>query len=146
LCTLLDLLEVIELIGRNPQDSFIHKRVMNGIEKIVGDDSAPMMPAFGPWVRKQQVECFDGSFRQQIANGIRALDTKNAHIFERGRFAADLSHAANQLFGTEKVLVRILAGQFTQEGAIATAKIDMQRRGTSKNGEEIERGEIALRD
>src|SRR5213078_180149 len=43
-------------------------------------ETVRMMTAFWPWVRKQEIECFHRSRRQQIANRIGTLYLQQPHV------------------------------------------------------------------
>src|SRR4029077_15842257 len=105
-----------------------------------------MMAAFWPGIRKQQIKCCDGSFGEQVTDGIRTFDIQNADVFEVGRFPAAFRHAPDQALGAEKVSFRIARGQFAQERTVAAAKIDLQRCDASKDREQIERRDVCFRD
>lgn len=78
----LDFLKVIGLIGCDSEDAVLAKGAMNGVEKIIGNNPATMMASFRPWIREEQIKCFNRCFRNQIANGVTALDFENADIGE----------------------------------------------------------------
>ena len=54
----LDLLEIIHLIGRDPEGAERNERSMNGREKIVCHDPTTPMPALWPGVGKEEMEHF----------------------------------------------------------------------------------------
>ena len=90
----LDLLEVIEMIGRNVNRAISLERDINRTQEFWRHDSAPMMAAFRPWIGKQEIKRFDGPLRQQIANGVETFDVEKANILESRGFAAGFLHAA----------------------------------------------------
>src|ERR1043166_7326666 len=81
------LLKIIQIIGSNTEGSTRFERRVDRIEKFSRDDSPPMMTALRPRIRKEEVKCFDRRFRNQIPDGISALDFENANIVKVSRLA-----------------------------------------------------------
>src|SRR5881296_249748 len=57
----LDLLKIIEVIGRNVDSPILLKGDMNGVQEVWCYDSAPVVTPFWPWIGKQEIKCFDRS-------------------------------------------------------------------------------------
>ena len=142
----LDFVKVIGLIGRDPKNAVVHKCAMNGIEKLIRDDPATMMPTFWPRIREEQVKCLNRRFRQQIPNRVTALYVENANISEIRRLPTGFGDAACQFLDPKEIAVRTLRSQVAQERAVAAAEIHLQRRVASENGEKIERTKECFRD
>lgn len=60
----LDFLEIVHLIGRNPEAALRDERSMNGREKIVCHDTTTPMPPLWPGIGKEKMEYFNRSGRQ----------------------------------------------------------------------------------
>src|SRR6266481_2281690 len=113
-----DLFEVIKLISRDVERSVRDERALNPIEKIRRHNAAAVMTALRPGIGKEQVECFDGLFRQQITHGIRNFDIQSANIFERECFSAGFCDSAYQFVDAEKVFSRVTLRELAQERAV----------------------------
>jgi hypothetical protein len=64
-----DLLKIIELIGRNTQDTVLLQRNGDCVQKVARENASRVMPPLRPWIRKQKVKRFHRRFRQQTAHG-----------------------------------------------------------------------------
>ncbi len=142
----LDLLEVITLISRDVKRSVGDERALNRIEKIRRDEATAMMATFWPGIGKEQVECFNGFFGQQITNSVGNLYVQNANVFERECFSARFRNSADQFVDSEKVFFRATLRELAQKRAVATSKIDMKRRNSPEDRRKINGRDVRLRD
>jgi hypothetical protein len=142
----LNLMKVVEQVGGDVKETAVDERAVNRIKEIFGNEAAAVMTPFRPRVGKEEVKFFDRVGWQQIAHGVGDFDIQNAHIVERGRFSACLRDAAGEFVDAEKILLRNSLRELAQERAIATAKIDMQRRGTAKDRDQVELRDVRFRN
>jgi len=119
---------------------------MNRIQKLIRNNPATMMAAFWPRIGEEQIKCFDRCFREQIANGVTALDVENADVVEMHGFPAGFGDAAHQFFNAKEIALWVLRSQLAQEQAFAAAQIDVQWRLAPEGREKIERSKKRFRD
>lgn len=84
-----------------------------------------MMASFRPGIGKEQIECVDGFFGQQITHGVGNFDIQNANVFEIESFSGGFRDSASQFVDAEKVFFRETSRELAQERAVAASKIDM---------------------
>lgn len=63
---------------------------------------------------------------------------EHSRVSDLLRFPANFLHALDQALDAEKIFLRELLRQFTNEGSIAAAKIDLQGRASSEKLRNIE--------
>ena len=123
----LDLLKIIEVIGRNVDSPILLKGDMNGVQEVWCYDSAPVVTPFWPWIGKQEIKCFHRSSGQQITHCVEALYLQKPHIIQAGGFARSAADSTEQAFDPEKVFARHALRQRAKERTIAATKIHVQR-------------------
>src|ERR1700730_1648480 len=124
----LHLIKVIELIGRDSQQSLRRKRAVDGAKKFRGHHSPPLMPPFWPRVGEQKMKNLHRLFGQQITDGVVSSHTNHSDVVDPRCFATDAANPTEQTLDAEKILFRHPLGQSTEERPITAAKIDVQRR------------------
>jgi len=142
----LHLIKVIELIGRDSEQSLRRKRAVDGAKKFRGHHSPPLMSPFWPRVGEQEMENLHRLFGQQITDGIGSFRPNHAHVVDPGGLATGAAHATEQTLDAEEILFRHPLGQSREERPITAAKIDMQRCGTAEDFRQIEARDVRLRD
>ena len=53
-----DLMKIIELIGRDAQDTVFVQRIGDCIQKVARESPSELMPPLRPWVGKQKIKSF----------------------------------------------------------------------------------------
>jgi hypothetical protein len=71
---------------------------------------------------------------------------EHAHIIGLRRLAPGFPNPASQSLDPEKIFLQITLGQSKEKRTVATAKIDMERRGASENFVQVEAGEVRLQN
>jgi hypothetical protein len=143
----LDFLEIIHLIGCDPDPALRNKRSMNGPEKIACHHAATPMPPLWPGIGKEEMEHFNRSGRQEVLNGIETFHAQNTGVLRPAALnvAARPAHSASEPFDSKKVVPGIRFGAGDQERPVTAAQINLQRGPTSIYRRKIERPEIVLR-
>lgn len=142
----LHLIKVIELIGRDSEQSLRRKRAVDGAKKFRGHHSPPLMSPFRPRVGEQEMKNLHRLFGQQITDGIGSFYPNHAYVIDPGGLATGAANAPEQTLDAEEILFRHPLGQSTEERPIPAAKIDVQRRGAPKDFRQIEARDVRLRD
>jgi len=133
-----DLLKIIQLIGRNAQDTVLPQRNGDCIQKIARENASQLMPPLRPWIRKQKVKGFHRRFRQQIAHCEQTVRAQHPHVFDLLRLAANFLDALGQALNAEKISLRELLCHFAEKRPVAAPKIDMKRHATPKKFRNIQ--------
>jgi hypothetical protein len=102
-----DLLKVIGVVRRDMEQAMRLERAMDGIQERCGHNSTPMMPPFGPWIGKQQVERFDRFRRKKRLNRVSRFRPQHSQILNPIRLSAGLGHTPGQSFDPEEILAGI---------------------------------------
>jgi hypothetical protein len=142
----LHLIKVIELIGRDSQQSLRRKRAVDGAKKFRGHHSPPLMPPFWPRVGEQKMKNLHRSFGQQITEGVGSFHPNHSDVVDPCGFATGAANATEQTLDAEEILFRHPLGQSTEERPITAAKIDVQRCDAPKDFRQIEARDVRLRD
>jgi hypothetical protein len=104
------------------------------------------MATLGPGIGKGRVKRLNGFRREQKPHGVGNFDIQNANVFQRGRFSAGFLDAPDHFVDAEKISLGTGLCEFTQKAPVAAAKIDLERRRASEDGEQIERSQVCRRD
>jgi hypothetical protein len=142
----LHLIKVIELIGRDSQQSLRRKRAVDGAKKFRGHHSPPLMPPFWPRVGEQKMKNLHRLFGQQITDGVGSFHPNHSDVVDPSCFATSPANATEQALDAEEILFRHPLGQSTEERSITATKIDLQRRGAAEDFRQIEARDVRLRD
>ena len=129
----LHLIEVIELIGRDTEQSLRHKRAVDEAKKFRGHHSPPLMPPFWPWVGEQEMKNLHRLFGQQITDGVGSFHPNHSDVVDPCGFATGAANATEQTLDAEEILFRHPLGQSREERPITAAKIDVERRGAAED-------------
>jgi hypothetical protein len=129
----LHVIKVIELIGRDSQQSLRRKRAVDGAKKFRADHSPPLMPPFWPRIGEQKIKNLDRLLGQQVTDGIGSFHPDHAHVVDPFGFATGAANAPDQTLDAEEILFGHPLGQSTEERPITAAKIDVQRRNAPEN-------------
>jgi hypothetical protein len=138
----LHLIKVIELIGRDSQQSLRRKRAVDGAKKFRGHHSPPLMPPFWPRVGEQKMKNLHRLFGQQITDGVGSFHPNHSDVVDPRCFATDAANPTEQTLDAEKILFRHPLGQSTEERPITAAKIDVQLRAAPENFRQIEARDV----
>ncbi|HEY3660490.1 MAG TPA: hypothetical protein VGK91_04610 [Candidatus Udaeobacter sp.] len=120
-----DLLKIIELIGRNAQDTVLPKSNSDCIQKLGRENAPELMPPLRPWIRKEQVKSFHRTVRQQIAHREETVRAEHSHVFDLLRLSANFLYAPGQPLNAEEICFRELLRYFAEKRSIAAPQIDM---------------------
>src|SRR4029077_19278414 len=131
-------MKIIELIGRDVQDTVFLQRIGDCIQKVARKNPSELMPPLRPWVGKQKVKSFHRRFRQQIAHGEESVRAQHTHVFDLLRLAANFLYALGQPLDPEEISLRDLSCNFAEKRSIAAPKIDIQRRAATEKLHKIE--------
>jgi hypothetical protein len=142
----LHLIKVIELIGRDSQQSLRRKRAVDGAKKFRAHHSPSLMPPFWPWIGEQKIKNLDRLLGQQVTDGIGSFHSDHADVVDPFGFATGAANAPDQTLDAEEILFRHPLGQSTEERSITATKIDLQRRGAAEDFRQIEARDVRLRD
>jgi hypothetical protein len=139
-------LEIIGLVGGNPQDPVLDQRRTNRVQEIRSDKATPLMPSLRPRVGKQKMKDFHGLFGQQIPDSVGGFRAQDTHVVEPRRFSSRTAHATKQAFDSEKIFFVHSRSYLDEERTFATAKIDLQRRSAPEDSLQVEPVDVRLRD
>ena len=136
--------KIIFLIGRDPKPPVRREQSMNGFEKRRLHLTAAFMFSFRPRIGKQKMDHINRGRREQVLNGVTALDPQQPEIaqIEPERLLATSSNATTKLFDAEKIPLRKLCRQLRDEGTVSATEIDFERRDSAKKFCQIEWGKI----
>jgi hypothetical protein len=129
----LHLIEVIELIGRDSQQSLRRKRAVDGAKKFRGHHSPPLVSPFWPRVGEQKMKNLHRLSGQQITDGVSSFHPDHAHVVDPFGFATGAANAPDQTLDAEEILFRHSLGQSREKRPITAAKIDLKRRGAAED-------------
>lgn len=130
-----DLVEVVQVVGREDEDAVVAKCSKNRLEKLSIDETSSLMAPLRPRIGKEKIEDCDRIWRKQVRNSIRTFDAKNAHICDAlmHDLTARSPRSAEQALKTEKIPLGSLFRQRDEERTITTSEIDLDRHATRKH-------------
>lgn len=142
-----DSAEIFRLVRRDPNQAARSERTMKRAKEVCRYNSARSMAPLRPWIGKHQMKYRHGTGREQLRNGIRNFAAQDARMADAAVFdlPAGASHSADQPFHSKKISLWIRRGGGGEKGAIAAAKIDLQRRVAAEDVFENQRRKIVRR-
>lgn len=69
-----DFIEIMLIVRSDQERTARLERALNRIEKIQGDDSAPVVTSFRPWIGKEQIKMRDRTGWQEVTDGVGTFD------------------------------------------------------------------------
>jgi hypothetical protein len=114
---------------------------MDGSEKTFRNNSAYGMPALWPRIGKHQVKGINGSRQKERMNCGGNITAQDAGVGQLAHedFAAGSLGSPEQALNPEKILSGIRRSRRGQKRTIAATKIDLERRGSTKQFVQIQR-------
>lgn len=76
----LDFLEIIHLIGRDPDAALRSERSMNRRKKIACHDATTPMPPLWPGIGKEEMKHFHRCGRQEVLNGVETFHAQDTGV------------------------------------------------------------------
>ncbi len=97
--------EIIFLVGRDAKAAVRHEQPVHQGQEIGAHDAPAPMLFLRPRIGEKQMHHVDRSGREQILNGVGALDAQDADVRQRqaGRFLAGPPHPAGQFLEAKKI-------------------------------------------
>ncbi|MEY2481787.1 MAG: hypothetical protein QOK24_315 [Verrucomicrobiota bacterium] len=114
---------------------------MDGSEKTFRNNSASGMPALWPRIGKHQVKDINGSRRKERMNCAGNIAAQDAGVGQLAHhdFATGTSGSSEQTLDPKEIVSGIRRRGGGQKRAIAATKINLQRRGPTKQFVQIQR-------
>jgi hypothetical protein len=143
-----DLPEVFGVVGSDTRHSVRDQSAMKRNEKVAANEAAAGVASFRPGIGKEEIKHSYGLGRHQLLDRVRNLEAQDARIAETIplNLSTRAPDSASEPFDPEKIVLWILHRQRRQEGAVAAAEIDFQRRVATEDGRQVERSETIRRD
>jgi acetyl-CoA carboxylase biotin carboxyl carrier protein len=122
-------LEVFLVVGLEEELPAGNEDLAEGLEEVLLDESAAMVPGLGPGIRKEQVESADRCVWKEPLNGITCFEAQHPEVLEVGLGSppADLADTPEKALDCEKVPLGELAGHRKGKGPITAPEIDLKR-------------------
>ena len=122
-------LEVFLVVGLEEELPAGNEDLAEGLEEVLLDESAAMVPGLGPGIRKEQVESADRCVWKEPLNGITCFEAQHPQVLEVGLGSppADLADTPEKALDCEKVPLGELAGHRKGKGPVTAPEIDLKR-------------------
>ena len=136
--------EVGLVVGLEEEFAAVGEDAVEAVEEFALVDETTGDVAFlGPGIGAEEVEAGDAGGGEEPADGVGAFEAHDAGV---GKLlvvdlAGGFDDAAEHALDAEEVALRVLGGHAGEEGAVATAEIDVQ--GSGGVGEDFSAGEFA---
>lgn len=139
-----DRAKIIFLVGGNAKSPSRREQAMHRFKKSGLHDAPALVFPFQPGIGKKQMNDIGGTGREEILNGIAALNSHDAQVpnFKPRRLFAGSSDAAAELFDAEEISLRKICRELRDESAISATEIDLERRDSAKDKGKIERRKV----
>ena len=122
-------LEVFLVVGLEEELPAGNEDPAQGLEEVLLDESAAVVPGLGPGIREEQVESAYGSVGKEPLNGITCFEAEHPQVIQVGLGSppADLADTPEKALDREKIPLGELAGHRKCKGAVTAPEIDLKR-------------------